>query len=91
MSGWEDVKKSLEHDHYRWRTVRGVARETNLTREEVYRLIQVHAEEVIKSSVSADSGEELFTTRAHFRRRQPAYVKITSALTGRVSSSRKEE
>ena len=91
MPGWDEVKKSLEDSRYQWRTIRGVAQETNLTHEQVQQIIKTHAQEVIKSSVAADSGEELFTTREHFRQKQSAFVKITSSLTSRVSSSRGEE
>jgi pantoate kinase len=91
MSGWDEVKKSLEDARYQWRTIRGVAKETSLTQEEVHKIIKMHAQEVIKSSVAADSGEELFTTRQHFRRRQSVVAKIASSLTSRVSSSRGED
>jgi hypothetical protein len=87
MPDWDDVKKSLEDSHYKWRTIRGVAKETGLSPEEVQKLLTAHSDVIIKSSIPADSGEELFTTREHFRRMQSPFVKIASSLISRVTSS----
>ena len=87
MPGWDDLKKSLEDSRYKWRTIRGVAKETGLSSEEVKKLLAANSTVVIKSSIPADSGEELYTTREHFRRMQSPFVKISSSLISRVTSS----
>ena len=87
MPKWEDVKRALEDGRYKWRTLRGVAKETGGSLDSVREVIAQHDKELIKSSVPADTGEDLFTTRDHFRRHQSPLVKIASSLTSRVSSS----
>lgn len=87
MPQWDDIRKSLEDKKYKWRTVRGVAKEVGADEEEVRRILGENSSEVIKSSIQAETGEDLFTTRAHYRKQQSPFVKIASSLSGRVSSS----
>ena len=87
MSDWEKVKISLEDKRYKWRTMRGVTEETGLSQKEVQELMSDHSDTIIKSSIPAESGEDLFTTRDHFRKMQSPFVKIASSLINRVSSS----
>ena len=84
---WPGIKQSLEKDRYKWRTPRGVAKENKISVEEVKKAFAVHADAVIKSSIPAETGEELYTTRQHFRSHQSPFVKLTSSLFTRVSSS----
>lgn len=84
---WGEIKKSLEDSRYKWRTPRGVAKETGLSIEEVKKAFNIHSDVVIKSSIPSNTGEELYTTREHFRKLQSPFVKITSSLFTRVSSS----
>lgn len=87
MPTWNDVKKSLEDSRYKWRTIRGVAKETGSSPEEIHKILSMHSDIVVKSSIPADSGEELFTTREHFRQMQSPFVKIASSVTASVASS----
>jgi hypothetical protein len=87
MPTWDDVKKSLEDSRYKWRTVRGVAKETGSSPEEIQKILVQHPDVVVKSSIPADSGEELFTTREHFRRMQSPLIKFASSATTSVMSS----
>ena len=84
---WDRIKNSLEDSRYKWRTPRGVAKETGLSIEEVKKAFNWHADNIIKSSIPSDTGEELYTTREHFRKLQSPFVKITSSLFTRVGSS----
>jgi len=81
MLTWEDVSTALENNRYKWRTLRGVAKELKTTEAEVLRIINENASEVIKSSIPAATGEDLFTTRNHYRRKASFLDKITSSIT----------
>jgi hypothetical protein len=87
MLSWDQVVKALENEKYSWRTVRGVAKEIKATESEVLRLINQHASEVIKLSVSAETGEDLYTTRRHYRETAPYIDKIASSVTSNVAST----
>ena len=84
---WDKIKRSLENSRYKWRTIRGVIKETGLPIEEVEKAFSWHSDHVIKSSISSDTGEELYTTREHYRRLQSPYTKIISSVFSSVSSS----
>jgi len=81
MVTWDNVVKALENDKYVWRTIRGVAKELNTTEEEIKKLIQEHISEVIKSSIPAETGEDLFTTRKHYRQKATFIDRVASVAT----------
>ena len=87
MPKWEDVVSALEDPKYIWRTVRGVSKQLNASQHKIQDLLAEHASEIIKSSIPAESGEELYTTRRHYRRMASPFDKIASSLTQTVSSS----
>jgi len=84
---WDKIKNSLENNRYKWRTIRGVSKETKLSSEEVEKAFRWHSDHVIKSSIPSESGENLFTTRQHYRRFQSPFTKIISSVFTTVSSS----
>jgi len=84
---WDKIKKSLENSRYKWRTMRGIVKETGLPIEEVEKAFSWHSDHVIKSSIPSDTAEELYTTREHYRRLQSPYTKIISSVFSSVSSS----
>jgi hypothetical protein len=87
MPKWEDVLNSLENPKYKWRTLRGVAEQLNSSQEEILKILNEHEDEIIKSSIPAGTGEDLYTTRRHYRRMTPVFDKILSSVTGTVTSS----
>lgn len=80
------VVAALEDARYQWRTVKGVSDQTGLSREEVLEeLIKlIDAEIVIRSSVPSASGEDLYSTRDHFKRFTPLSKRLGAAFRNRV-------
>ena len=78
------VITELENDRYKWRTVRGVARVTGLQEDVVKAAIKQEPERVIQSTVPSNTGEELFTTRRHFRKHGGSFGKLIGAFKGRA-------
>jgi len=87
MPKWEDVVQALEDPRYAWRTVRGIARQLKATKEEIQDILDKKAEEVVKSSIPANTGEELYTTRRHYNQEASSFAKFTSGVTMTVTSS----
>jgi hypothetical protein len=87
MVSWKQVSAALENNKYKWRTIRGVAKELKATEDDVMKVITENASEVIKSSIPAASGEVLYTTRIHYRRKASLFDKIASSLTSTVTPS----
>jgi hypothetical protein len=83
----EAIFAALENPRYEWRTVNGVATDTKLTREEVLEgLIKlIDADLVIRSEVPSAKGEELFTTRDHYKHFAPISKRLSAALRNRAS------
>ena len=87
MPKWKDVVQALENPKYKWRTLRGVAKQLKSSEEELLKLLTEHENEIIKSAIPAESGEELYTTRRHYRKMTPFIDKVYSSFTGTVTSS----
>lgn len=87
MLTWESVKKSLENPKYKWRTIRGVAKQLNCSEKEIFKILAQNENEIIKSSIPAESGEELYTTRSYYKRVTTFFDKTLSAVTGSVTAT----
>lgn len=87
MTSWEEAQKVLEDPRYKWRTIRGIANQLKTEKDIVYKLLLDHSDEVVKSSVPAETGEDLYTTRKHYREEASILDKITSSITQTISTS----
>lgn len=87
MLSWDQVIVALENNKYKWRTIRGLAKELKAEESEVLRVMNEHIGDIIKSAVPAETGEDLFTTRRHYRHVASSFDKITSSVTTSVSAS----
>ena len=87
MANWQELVNALEDKKYKWRTIRGIANQLNVTTEEIQNLLQQHSSEIIKSSIPAETGEELYTTRKHYRKTTSAIDKLLSSLSSSATSA----
>lgn len=79
------VLMALESPKYKWRTIKGVAKEAKLPEQVVLKAVYDlrKAGSVVRSSVVSDTGEELFTTRNHFKKAAPLSARFMAALRNR--------
>ncbi len=77
----EKIFGALEDDRYDWRTVRALARESNLTEDEVGKILADHPVLVRKSSVPSGNGEDLFTLQSRFFKKKGFGIFTTSGTT----------
>lgn len=77
------VRESLESARYKWRTIKGISRETNIDPETVHAIINTQNDLIQRSRPSKD-GQELFTTRVHYNKLASPAEKIKSALINRI-------
>lgn len=78
-----EIRRAFENEKYDWRTVRGIAKESGTSHEEVRLYISHHGEELVKSSALNSEGEQLYTTRSHYKQRVGLGSRITSILRNR--------
>ena len=81
---WNQIKAALENPKYEWRTLRGVARETSLSESELLAQFKDHEDQVIRSSIPNKDGEDLFTTRDHYRKTASVWDRLTSSIQMKV-------
>jgi predicted transcriptional regulator len=79
MDEVERVIKALENPNYDWRTMDGVAKETKLSRERVFEIIESLSDIVIRSSVPDEKGRDLYSTRKHYSKTQSLVSQVLSA------------
>jgi len=81
----EAVKAALESPQYNWRTIDGIAQDTGLDSKTISDvLLRDMSRVVIRSSVPDEKGRTLYTTREHYKKTQPAWNRILSAVSGVV-------
>ena len=83
---WELVKASLEKDDYKWRTIEGIAAESGLSEGVVEKILYDHIGDIVKSSIPSKTGDELFTTRDHYKKKSSTWQRLSSALKNRIDS-----
>jgi len=76
------VIQALENPKYDWRTVRGLARETGLSDEDIEKILGTITGLLVRTW--DEDGKPLFTTRAHYDQRQSLGHKILSAIADTV-------
>lgn len=81
---WDALEEALENARYDWRTLRGVSKETGLPIDRVQELIERNQKVVIRSSVPSETGEALFTTRRHYRKRASIWDRLRSGVDLKV-------
>ena len=77
------VRESLENAKYKWRTIEGISRETNMDPETVRGIINIQTD-VIQRSRPSEDGHELFTTRVHYNKLASPAEKFKSAPINRI-------
>lgn len=77
---WGEIECALECKRFRWRTVKGLAQETGIDESVIQGELSAHGSLIIKSSKTTNKGEELFTTRAHYRATTSPWKKILSSI-----------
>lgn len=65
-SPYNKVIEALNDSNYKFRTISGVARTTNLQKNEVNRIISERQDEIVQLSRKNQKGEKLYTTRTHY-------------------------
>ncbi len=78
------VLTALAKPDFKWRTVAGVATETGLAQELVMQVLAAVSEKIVRSSVPSSDGQELYTTREHFRETASPGEKLLGAFKNRA-------
>jgi hypothetical protein len=78
------VISALENPNYKWRTVRGIGKESGLSPETVLEILSKRKDIIVQSSIPSMDGEDLYTTREHYREFASAGQKLLGALRNRV-------
>lgn len=80
--GYLRVKRALENPKYSSRTVQGVAKETGLDPQQIERIIQSRPDEVVILRRRGKDGEQLITTRGHYKATATFTDKVMGAILG---------
>jgi ribosomal protein S25 len=78
------VLAALENPKYKWRTVGGIAKEAGVDGDTARRVITELGGQVVRSSIPSITGEELYTTRRHYRESERFFVRLGAILRNRA-------
>lgn len=73
------VLTALEQSEYKWRTARGLAKETNIPIQKIQRFLE-NSQAILRSKKPNKSGKPLYTTRDRYRKSTPVTKRILAAL-----------
>jgi predicted transcriptional regulator len=88
MSGASaELIAALEKKDFKWRTVDGIAKELGRSESEVLEGLQKLIDQgaVIRSTVPAKNGEDLFTTRKHYAEFASPVERVLAAFRNRAT------
>lgn len=78
------VLAALGNDKFKWRTVRGIAKEAEMREDEVRLVLKLKEDEVVQSSIPSTKGEDLFTLRETFASNSSIGTQLLGAFKGRA-------
>jgi hypothetical protein len=80
------IVEALENDHYVWRTVDGIVKDTGLPRVTVETAVQWDDEiDAIVASYPDNKGRTLYTTRRHYQEKRPFGWRVLGAIAGKTA------
>jgi len=80
------IVEALENDHYVWRTVDGIVKDTGLPRVTVENAVQWDDEiDAIVASYPDNKGRTLYTTRRHYQEKRPFGWRVLGAIAGKTA------
>jgi predicted RNase H-like HicB family nuclease/predicted transcriptional regulator len=82
----EIVLNCLNKPAYKWRTIGGISKETNIDSGIIYKIINKLEDEgvVLKSSQAAPNGESIYTTLQRYLGKEYRWNRILSILAGEI-------
>lgn len=75
----EKAKEALDRPEYKYRTIRGMAKETRVNSDSVQDILDFEIDHVVRSGYYNQYGELLYANRDKFKRRS-FIAKLSSAL-----------
>lgn len=78
------VINSLEKNNYKYRTLEGMSKETGLSQNKIWDVIQKHPDEVVELYRTDKFGRKLFSTRRKYKKVTGVSEKIIGVLLNRV-------
>jgi len=79
----EAVKGALDNPKYKYRTIRGISKETKIPSATVEEVLDFELENVVRSRYKNQFGEQLYTSR-HKVRHGSFLSRLTAALANRA-------
>jgi hypothetical protein len=81
----DKVIKALENPGFKWRTIKGISAETQLSADDVNTVISALKGEIIRASINSADGQSLFTTRQHYQNKASLGEKLIRVIKNRAA------
>jgi hypothetical protein len=78
------VLEALENPNYQWRTLGGLAEETGLPPDEITQILEGALADQVVTTLDMHPPRWLYTTRRHYRNKQPLWNRILTVLSDRI-------
>lgn len=79
------VQHALESDRFKWRTIRGISKETGIEDDVVKLVLTSKVPNVVAASETTQRGEALYTTRKHYKNSSSLLERFVGVLKNRAA------
>ncbi len=77
------VRGALENPKYQWRTLEGLAQETQIPSDEIAGILAIALSSEVVTTLDK-SGKTLYTTRQHYQHTQPLWNRLLDVLSDQI-------
>lgn len=81
----EVLKKSINQSEFKWRTARGISKDSNLSLLLVKKILD-SSDEVVKAKIPNSGGHALFSTTEHLKEKSGLIARFLAAMKNEVPS-----
>lgn len=75
---------ALNNDRYKYRTLRGIAKEAGVPEEKILKVVREHSDEIVILFRTTKDGQPLFASRKKYQKKATAMEKVMGAFLNRV-------
>jgi hypothetical protein len=81
----EQIIKAISSSEFRWRTVRGIAKDTGLEEPKIVKVLD-QSENFIRARKPNAAGDALYTTRDKYAKETSLSTRLLSAITNKINA-----
>ena len=80
----ENIIRAIEASEYKWRTIRGIVKDSKVPLQQVEKIVK-RSDEIVKARKPNSHGQALFTTRKKLKKESSAFQRLAAKIINSAS------